>query len=104
MRAEASLESICTLEMGHTLDLQPPREHLFPGQKDPQYDETFWHQLENSKQFMLSGNPAFAKQDVVWIKQEDTALMQESLSPKAGSGLEHHFPHLYSQVWVGATV
>jgi hypothetical protein len=62
------------------------------------------HQLENSKQFMLLGNPAFEKHDAVCSTQDETASRQESLSVKTGRGVEHQFPHLYSQVGVGPTV
>jgi hypothetical protein len=50
---------------GGYLDLHPPREHEFPGQYLPQYEDTDSHQLENSKHFMLSGHPAWRKQEAV---------------------------------------
>lgn len=62
------------------------------------------HQEENSKQFRLSGNPACKKQEASCTLQAATALEQELGSLKGGRGLEHHFPHLYSQVGVGDTV
>jgi hypothetical protein len=60
--------------------------------------------LEYSKQFKLSGHPACKKQLVVCTRQFVTAVLQEPPSLKGGRGLEHHFPHLYSQVGIGVTV
>lgn len=50
---------------------------------------------------MLSGKPAFRKQDATCTEQEATAVQQEFLSVNLGMGLEHHFPHLYSQGGAG---
>jgi hypothetical protein len=56
------------------------------------------------KQFRESGQPACRKQDVSWIAQFETAMEHSFLLVKGGRGLEHHFPHLYSQVGVGEMV
>jgi hypothetical protein len=88
--------------VGGYLFLQPPREQELPGQNPLQYLETELHQLENWKQFKLSGKPAEAKQDANWTLQEETAFKQDGPSLKGGRGLEHHFPHLYSHVGAGA--
>lgn len=53
---------------------------------------------------MLSGKPACTKQEANWTLQAATALPQELLSVKGGRGLEHHLPHLYSQVGLGDIV
>lgn len=62
------------------------------------------HQLENSKQSKLAGKPAWRKQDATCTLQEEKAAKQEFESLKAGIGVEHQFPHLYSQVGVGVVV
>lgn len=86
------------------MDWQSPLEQLPPGQLLLQYEEMDVHQLENWKQFKLSGKPAFRKQEAICIEQVEKAAKQELLSEKLGSGLEHHLPHLYSQVGVGEVV
>lgn len=62
------------------------------------------HQLENSKQLKLAGKPAWAKQDATCTLQEEKAAEQEFESVKSGIGVEHQFPHEYSQVGVGVVV
>jgi len=74
---------------------------LLPGQELLQYLDTFTHQSPNSKHFRFSGNPAFKKHDTFCTAQAETAFAHELWSLKSGSGLEHHFPHLYSQVGAG---
>jgi hypothetical protein len=44
------------------------------------------------------------KQEATWTVQDDQAERQEFLSVNFGIGLEHHLPHLYSQVGVGEVV
>jgi hypothetical protein len=53
---------------------------------------------------MLSGKPAWRKQEATWRVQEEWAAQQEVESLKVGRGVEHHLPHLYSQVGVGEMV
>jgi hypothetical protein len=53
---------------------------------------------------MDSGQPALKKQEAIWILQEDHAVRQLASSVKSGRGVEHHFPHLYSQVGGVTTV
>ncbi|MCJ1467371.1 hypothetical protein MMC07_005995 [Pseudocyphellaria aurata] len=67
-----------------------------------QYDLTSTHQLANSKHWSASGHEFVKKQSATWSRHEDTALPQDALSLKTGKGLEHHFPHAYSQVGTGA--
>lgn len=67
-----------------------------------QYDLTSTHQLANSKHWRASGHEFVKKQSATWSRHEDTALPQDALSLKTGKGLEHHFPHTYSQVGTGA--
>ena len=45
------------------MPVQPDFEHEPPGQLLPQYELTERHQLENWKQFRLSGKPACKKHD-----------------------------------------
>lgn len=59
------------------------------------------HQLANSKHCRASGQELVEKQSATWRRQEDTALPQPGLSLKTGKGLEHHFPHSYSQAGTG---
>lgn len=84
--------------------MQLPLLQLPPGQYFPQCCEMDEHQLENSKQFKLSGKPACKKQEATCTLQEEKAVQQESESVNAGIGLEHQFPHEYSQVGVGVVV
>jgi hypothetical protein len=89
---------------GGFLSLQPEIEHFEPGHDDEQYEVTDWHQSLNAQQSRFAGNPACRKQDRSWILHCPTALRHEVASEKLGRGVEHQFPHLYSQVGVGLTV
>ena len=51
---------------------------------------------------MQERDPLVNKQSTTWSTHEETAFWHEELSPKLGSGLEHHFPIAYSQVGAGA--
>jgi hypothetical protein len=59
---------------------------------------TLPHQSAKSKQSRASGQPALRKQEATWILQDDHAAKQLTSSVKSGSGVEHHFPHLYSHL------
>ena len=75
--------------------------HVLPVQV-LQYELRSMHHSANPKHWRASGHEFVEKQSATWSKQEDTALPQDVLSLKKGSGLEHHFPLAYSQVGAGA--
>lgn len=62
------------------------------------------HQFAKLKQFKESGKPALRKQEATWTAQALCAVEQPFASENSGMGVEHQFPHLYSQVGVGVTV
>lgn len=94
----------CAGPAGGYLDLQPVGEQELPGQDVAQKMPTLAHQAAYLKQSRLAGNPAFRKHDVNWTAQLAAEVLQLTASVNLASGLEHQFPHLYSQGGVGIIV
>ena len=62
-----------------------------------QYRSRAAHHSLYLRQLRDSGKPAFRKQLAPWSRHLDPEMRQPVLSCQSGTGLEHHFPTLYSQ-------